>query len=213
MSVIQHRSSTKKSKTLLFNKWMLSPKYEDLTEAFKKLSWLPLQETITECLPILYQFLETAFGVGYGGNLDEFRLKTFKSSSSNNLCKLPPSRSGQALHVRRASYQAGWVWGNAISQEPTPKLSEFGWTVVDGKPNILWSTDVTQTDIIDAITKTCKCKVSLLGQKQPKDKCTNCMCAKAKIVCLEQCNCLRQDEHLNYVNGSVDIFIQYFGPM
>ena len=91
------------------------------------------------------------------GNLDEFRLKTLKSSSSNNLRKLPPSRSGLELHVRRASNQAGWVWGNAISQEPTPKLSEFGWIVVDGKPNILWSTDGTQTDIIDAITKTCKC--------------------------------------------------------
>ena len=140
-----------------------------------------------ECLPILYQFLESAFGGGYGGNLDEFRLITFKSSSSDNIRELPPSRSGLELHVRRASYQAGWVWGNAISQESTSKLSEVGWTV-DGKPNILWSTDGTQTDIIDAITKTCKCKVSLLGQKQPKDKCTNCMCAKAKIVCLEQCN-------------------------
>ena len=165
---------------------MHSPKYKDFTEAFQKLRWLPLQETITECLLILYQFLESAFGGRYGGNLDEFRLKTLKSSCSNNLRELPLSRSGLELHVRRASYQAGWVWVNSILQEPTPKLSEFGWTVVDGKPNILWSTDGTQTDIIDAITKTCKCKVSLLGQKQPKDKCTNCMGAKAKIICLEQ---------------------------
>ena len=88
--------------------------------------------------------------------------------------------------MRRASYQAGWVCGNAISQEPTPKLSKFGWTVVDGKPNILWSTDGTKTEILDEITKTCKCKLSSSSQNQPKDKYTNCMCAKAKILCLEQ---------------------------
>ena len=106
-----HSRRTKKSKTLLFNKWVHSSKYEDLTEAFQKLSRLPSQETITECLPILYHFLESAFGRGYGGSLDEFRLKTFKSSSSNNLHDLPPSRSGLELHVRQASYQAGCVWG------------------------------------------------------------------------------------------------------
>ena len=43
----------KKSKTVLFNQWMHSPKYEDLTEAFQKLSWFPSQQTIEECLPIL----------------------------------------------------------------------------------------------------------------------------------------------------------------
>ena len=73
----------KKSKTVLLNRWMYSPKYEDLTEAFQKLSWLPSQQTIEECLPILYQFLESAFGGGYGGNLDEFRLTTFKASSKH----------------------------------------------------------------------------------------------------------------------------------
>ena len=167
----------KKSKTVLFNRWMHSPKYKDLTEAFQKLSWLPSQQTIEECLPILYQFLESAFGGGYGGNLDEFRLTTFKASSSNNLRELLPSRRGLELHVRRASYQAGWVWGNAISQEPAPKLSEFGWTVVNGKPNILWSADCAKTGIIDEITKTCKCKVSSSSVNEPKDKCKNCICA------------------------------------
>ena len=43
----------KKGKTVLFNQWMHSPKYEDLTEAFQKLSWFPSQQTIEECLPIL----------------------------------------------------------------------------------------------------------------------------------------------------------------
>ena len=108
--------------------------------------------------------------------------------------------------MRRASYQAGWVWGNAISQEPTPKLSEFGWTVVNGKPNILWSADGAKTGIIDEITKTCKCKVSSSSVNEPKDKCKNCMCAKAKFSCLEQCNCLRQckkQEQNNRMNTSI----------
>lgn len=191
----------KKSKAGLFNLWMHSQRHEELTEAFIKLSWLSSEETIQECLPILEEFLEVAYGGAYSGNLNEFRLKSFKASASNNLRELPPSRSGLELHVRRASYQAGWVWGNTVSQEPTPKLSEFGWTVVDGRPEIRWSIDGSKANIIDKVTKTCKCKVSSSSQNQPKDKCTSCMCAKAKLSCLEHCKCLRQCENSGKITG------------
>ena len=115
----------KKSKTVLFNRWMHSPKYEDLTEAFQKLSWLPSQQTIEECLPILYQFLESAFGGGYGGNLDEFRLTTFKASSSNNLRELPPSRRGLELHVRRASFLHIRLVGSGAMLYPKSQHQNF----------------------------------------------------------------------------------------
>ena len=100
--------------------WMHFPKYDELTEAFQRLSWRPSGTTIQECLPILYQFIESAFGGDYDGNLDRFRLKSFRASASNNLRELPSSQSRLELRVRRASYQEGCVWGNAVAQEPTP---------------------------------------------------------------------------------------------
>ena len=85
----------KKGKTSLFNRWVHSRKYEELTEAFQRLSWL----TIQEFLPIFYQFIESAFSGDYDGNLDEFRLQSFMALASNNLREIPSTQSGIELHV------------------------------------------------------------------------------------------------------------------
>ena len=57
--------------------------------------------------------------------LDELRLQLFKISSNNNFRELPPSEEGLELHIRRSSYQSGWIWGNSTSQEQVPTVESF----------------------------------------------------------------------------------------
>ena len=128
----------KKSKMSLYTSWVKSQCCDEITEAFKQLSWLPTEKEIDKNLPVICKFISTAFGdTTNSGSLNEFRLKLFKASSSNNFRELPPSEEGLELHIRRSCYQSGWVWGNSTSQEPVPPVERFGWTASEDKLSIL----------------------------------------------------------------------------
>ena len=50
----------------------------------------------------------------------------FSSSTSGGFRELPPSNDGLELHILRSAFQAGWVWGNTLSQKATPSNDEWG---------------------------------------------------------------------------------------
>ena len=100
---------------------------DDITKAFKRLSWLHAEEDIQMSLPVICKLVSLVnsnkSGVDSAG-LDELRLQLFKISSNNNFGELPPSER----HIRRCSY-GGWILGNSTSQEQVPPVESFGWTV------------------------------------------------------------------------------------
>ena len=100
-----------KSKINLIRAWQASNNYDVLTETFQQLSWLLKECSIIAALPILQQFVIEAYGGSKTDeNLDIFRLELFKSGSSNNISsEIPPSKRGLNLHIRRSTYQSGWV--------------------------------------------------------------------------------------------------------
>ena len=106
VGAIQHRSSTKRVKLCSLINGCTHQNMKTSQKHFKNWAGFLRNKPSRNAFQSS-QFLESAFGGGYGGNPDEFRLTTFKASSSNNLRELPPSRRGLELHVRRASYQAG----------------------------------------------------------------------------------------------------------
>ena len=178
----------KKSKISLYTSWTKSQCCDEITEAFKQLSWLPTEKEIEKNLPVICKFVSAAFGdTTNSGSLNEFRLKLFKASSSNNFRELPPSEEGLELHIRRSCYQSGWVWGNSTSQEPVPPVERFGWTASEDKLSIQWTKSSGQS-CLEKLTKTCGCKPASGVQSK---KCKSCVCGKAGLSYLEQCKCQR----------------------
>ena len=60
-------------------------------------------------------------------NINEMRLKKFKLSSNNDLRIVPPSKNALLQHVKRACYQAGYLWKEALSNIEIPDPNLWGW--------------------------------------------------------------------------------------
>ena len=175
----------KKSKVILFQCWMSFTKFEDLTTAFQKLSWLPTDDTVKNNLLVIEQYICYAYAKRID-DLDDLRFQTFKSASNNSFRELPPSKAALALHVKRSAYQSGWVWGNSISQEITPSIEDCGWTINNEQLIVRWANELDQSTLTK-LTKVCKCR----SDTGSDNKCSSCSCGKMNLSCLEQCKCGR----------------------
>ena len=182
----------RKSKVNLFNAWMNSSNYHSITEVFQMLSWQPSQETLVRCFVVLEAYIAEVYGSKQSvDNLNLLRWKLFKASSSNNIRELPPTTSSLHLHVLRAAFQAGWIWGNSVSQEPCPDAQTFGWKINNNVLCIQWceQSHVQNADkLFKLVTNTCKC-----SSKPSPGKCKSCSCSSGelKLSCLNMCKCTR----------------------
>ena len=181
----------KRSKVNLFNAWIDSPKYDSITQAFQTLSWQPSPERINECLGVIEAFIGEVCGSRHlCHDINTLRWKLFKASSSNNIRELPPTKSSLQLHVLRAAFQAGWIWGNSISQENWPDVQDYGWKVTQDVLCIRWCEDspLRPDELFKMVTNTCKCST-----KPSPEKCKSCSCknGQLKLDCLNMCKCTR----------------------
>ena len=170
---------------------MNSPNYFVITETFQILSWQPTQERIGERLVILEDFIAEVYGNRHScHDINILRWKLFKASSSNNIRELPPTSSSLHLHVLRAAFQAGWIWGNSISQENCPDAQNFGWKIVQNVLCIKWCDESQHSpqELFKIVTNTCKCSAKLTV-----GKCKSCSCKNSafKLNCLNMCKCTR----------------------
>ena len=83
------------------------------------------------------------------------------------------------LAARRSAYQAGWVWGNTVTQIPNPPLDMYGWKLYGNKLHIQWTTDPSKLNL-NIVTGICRCRTL---------KCQSCKCAKNNVKCLSFCTC------------------------
>ena len=86
---------------------------DNITSVFQHLSWIE-------------KFVMKAFltNIHAGNTINETRLSLRISATSHNLLELPPCKNALELHIMRSAYQAGWIWGNTLSQQqPLPTTS------------------------------------------------------------------------------------------
>ena len=107
-----------------FELWMNYSMWDELTTAFQQLSWLPSLDVTQANLSVIERFVTYAF-IGTDLEIEDARYTIFLSSTSDNLRELPPSRNALEQHILRSAFQAGWIWGNTLSQKPTP--SKYLW--------------------------------------------------------------------------------------
>ena len=108
------------------------------TDVFSRLGNKP--DCISEDdLDILESFVIELYLLSVQNNppasLGSMRLENFRSSADDDLRKLPPSRGALREHAKRASYQAGYLWMEALENLSLPDAILWGW-LFDEKKNI-----------------------------------------------------------------------------
>ena len=94
---------------------------------------------------------------------------------------IPPSSSALQQHLKRAAYQAGCCWGQALDKlQESPSPGTWGWKrSKEQKP--FWSALQQASDPCDELIKCgCKSENSCRGR---------CKCVKAALSCTALCKC------------------------
>ena len=180
-----------KSKKFWFDHWMAQINdIDDITSVFTQLSWLPSEETVGINTEALVKFVATAYNPKKkcsASTLEEIRYNIFTTSANMDLRLLPPSKEALKLHICRCSYQAGWIWGNTISQNSPPDVEHWGWTLShpDNRLKVLWQPpehDSSASRVLSELLTICKC-----SREAPK--CLSCNCGKKGFACINLCSC------------------------
>jgi len=154
--------------------WTVLP---ELTQTLTLLSNAPdridvdAMHTIERFITLLYDRTSTEI------DIDKARRKLF--AKKGNVQLIPPTREALEQHVRRAVYQGGHVWGQALVSAPTlPSPIDWGWIKTSGVYEPLWTTLPEASKICRELVS-CKCK----------DCVKKCKCKKAGLVCTPLCAC------------------------
>ena len=103
------------------------------------------------------------------------------SYCNRKLENIPPSSAALLQHVKRAAFQAGHIWGQALKVNPTlPCPSEWGWKLdSEGIWVPLWST-------LPEASKGCRELIKCASKK----RCTGrSQCSKSSLPCTQLCFC------------------------
>ena len=167
-----------------YSHWENFPLKHDLNKVFQNLSNCPTREEVLSAQEILQKFVVYVYTKKkkIDCDLDELRFIMFQKDSSNALRNLPPSKDALLQHALRSAYQAGWVWGNSLTEciPPSPEL--WGWQILNDHLRIHWSSLNVHNDLL-IVTNICQCRTA---------GCNTCKCAKNLVKCLKYCNCSRK---------------------
>ena len=158
--------------------------FPEVTQAFKELS-APLNTISDEILELLERFITVWYDhTSSSISLDESKKELFNKRSRHKIENLPPTKAAFKEHVKRATYQSGHVWGQALSPEmKPPNPSDWGWTKTTNGWDPHWTT-------LPTAAKGCR----ELMKWVCKSLCTNrCGCAKSSLACTLVCLCMYRD--------------------
>ena len=99
----------RQTKSSMLKTWKSFEISKELSDAFRDLSFCPSLELVEKHLPLIENYLCHTYGSKQTIDLDRFRFKKFWFSTSEDLRELPPCRDALREHLKRASYQAGWL--------------------------------------------------------------------------------------------------------
>ena len=101
---------------------------DDLTGIFSKLSMTPNCIMDQDMIAILDLMKSVYFSPDdVNENLSSLRLKYFLHRCDDNFKKIAPSYSALCMHVKRACYQAGYLWAECLCDVSLLNPCEWGW--------------------------------------------------------------------------------------
>ena len=98
------------------------------------------------------------------------------------IAKIPPTKNALVQHVRRAVYQAGHVWSQALTAEcALPNPADWGWSSDKDGWTPVWTT-IPDADKCCLELLRCGCKTGCITRR--------CKCVCANLKCTALCSCV-----------------------
>lgn len=152
------------------------------SEAFAKLSSCPTEvseddmQQLEHFVTIMYDRSSAATGV------DEARLDLF-ARKQRSYDAIPPTSAALKEHAKRAAYQAGIIWGQAMTTNPDlPSPADWGWVQKEETWQVVWTTLPPVAASCQELTK-CSCKRGCNRR---------CKCSHSGLSCTALCSCVCQ---------------------
>ena len=166
-----------KGKKSFWDVWTVFP---EATEAFKAIS-TTCPALSSEILSLLERFVIITYDrTSCATNINECRRDLFTKKGKTVMKSLPPTKYALVEQCKRACYQAGHVWGQAMALVPDkPSPSDWGWI----KENDTWKPFWTS---LPAASKGCKELVRCHCKKACQNRCS---CSRVQMPCQPACNC------------------------
>ena len=171
-------------KCKFWDRWREFEEKDALTRVFVKLSEKPTM-IMPEQVSILESYVLSVYYNKVMGpvDIDFQRMHDFEHSVHSNLRLLPPSKLGLIEHIKRASYEAGWVVYQCKENVELPNPKLWVWKKTEsGQFEPKWQNIADPIDAEKVVTATCSCV---------KAKCTSCQCSKQNLQCITFCKCQR----------------------
>jgi hypothetical protein len=159
--------------------WQTWEVHDEVTKTFTKLSQNPASlddkdlNALEKFVVIMYDRSSTLTTV------NEARLDLFAWKQRPYMA-IPPTQAALKEHSKRAAYEGGIIWGQAM--DPQPEVSnpeEWGWTKHDDEWQVHW------TDL-GPVSKSCR-ELTRCGCKKG---CNNrCKCFRCGLPCTALCSC------------------------
>ena len=107
--------------------WDVWRMYEPLTQCLLRLTDAPAELT-TEDISVIQRFVVLLYGRTCElSTVNEARRHLF-AQGSRSLEHIPPTQGALLQHCKRAVYQGGYIWGQALVPDPTlPSPANWGW--------------------------------------------------------------------------------------
>ena len=167
---------TGRSKRTALAVWKI---YPEVTNAFLELASPPSQIS-EECIGHLERFVVLMYDkTSEKIKVNDARKQLF-STKGRSLESIPPTRAALIQHTKRAAYQGGHCWSQALITRPQlPSPQDWGWTWTTDGWQPYWTTlpDVTKSSrelVRCGCTKGCK---------------SRCSCVRANLTCTALCTC------------------------
>ncbi|KAL9960530.1 hypothetical protein ACROYT_G034002 [Oculina patagonica] len=160
--------------------WAAWENFPEVTIAFLELASAP-SAISEENLSIIERYVILIYDRTSHLNKVNDAQKYLFTKKGRGLEELPPTHDALEQHLKRATYQGGFVWGQATIPMPVlPNPTDWGWTVSrEGQMQPLWVT-------LPAAAVSCK-ELVHCGCKKTCGK--RCKCVKADLPCTPLCVC------------------------
>lgn len=160
--------------------WLTWNVCHEVSETFSKLSHCP-REVTEEDMQLLEKFVVCMYDRSSSATgVDEARLDLFARKQRSYDC-IPPTRAALKEHAKRAAYQSGIIWGQAIITSPEiGSPGNWGWIKTGETWQICWTT-------LEPIAKSCQ---ELMKCSCKKGCNQRCKCFSSGLACTALCSCV-----------------------
>ena len=167
-----------KGKRTAWETWNMNP---DVTEVSSTLMGQPQDLAVDDAMNTIERFVVLMNDkTSSCSKVNEARIHLF-AQKGRDINNIPPTQGALLQHVKRAVYQAGYCWSQALVPQPElPQPEGWGWTAnEEGKWEVIWSNLPDASKVSKELLK-CGCNKGCRG---------NCKCHKAALTCTIMCKC------------------------